>query len=405
MGTQANSAATQAAQLAAINAAARKAIQQNAIAMEQNIFSQTGLTQQQVNVIPRNVGLITGFWVKVQATVVNGSAVQIDLTDLGPSNILSQIQFYDLQNNIRIQTPGWHLNMVNSLRARRPFGTAFIKGTGIDSPINYGSNWAQEIGLTVAGASTTHIAAGATGILTMWYWVPIAYSEQDLRGCIYANVLNATMQLNLSLPGAYGVSLAVANATDSTQAVFVGDVAGSVALVTATYAITVYQRYFDQLPTSSQGVLLPVTDMATLYELKQTVQTAIPANQDFGFQYPNFRDFISTTIIYVNTAAGGLRGVGADINYWALQAANATYIWKDEPALVALKTRNMLGTDMPPGCYYFPSRNRPISTTQYGNMQLVLNAATAAIGAYQLIGVEDFALQQMLSMAGSLPSA
>src|SRR5271168_3972626 len=130
MGTQASSAASQAAQLAALNAAARKAIDQNAVRMEQQIFSQSGLTAQQINVIPRNVGLILGFWVKQQATVVNGSAVTINLTDFGPANLLSQIQFYDLQNNIRIQVPGWFLNFINSVRSRRPFGTALVKSTG-----------------------------------------------------------------------------------------------------------------------------------------------------------------------------------------------------------------------------------------------------------------------------------
>ena len=55
--------------------------------------------------------------------------------------------------------------------------------------------------------------------------------------------------------------------------------------------------------------------------------------------------------------------------------------------------------------YYFGSRQRPIVTTQYGNMQLILNATIANQGNYQLIGVEDFALIQTLSMAGSLPTS
>jgi hypothetical protein len=65
-------------------------------------------------------------------------------------------------------------------------------------------------------------------------------------------------------------------------------------------------------------------------------------------------------------------------------------------------TRQHLGVDLPPGCYLFDSRNRPISTTQYGNMELVLNPITAGAGAYELICVEDFAIVQTLSMAGSL---
>ena len=155
----------------------------------------------------------------------------------------------------------------------------------------------------------------------------------------------------------------------------------------------------------NQGVLLPILDLATIYELKYTNATAISPGQDYPYQYANFRQFLSTVAIYVNTGATGARGVGADINYWALQSANFTNIWKIEPDLAAIFTRQHMGIDLPPGTYLFDSRGRPISTTQYGNMQLILNPVTAGAGAYQLIGVEDFAQVQTLSMAGSLAAS
>lgn len=387
---------------AQINAVARAAIKARAIKMTQQIYSQTWVpaSNPTITINPRNVGLIKGFWIKVVHTVHNASAVQIDLTDFGPANALSQIQFNDLQNNTRIQTMGWHLHFVNSIKARRPFGTAVIRTTGYDTPVDYGSNWINQV------SAPAMIPAGEDGTVTMWYWVPLAYGEDDYRGAVYANVVNATMQLNVSFPGSFGTAVAVDNGSDSTQAMYVGDVAGSTAAVSISSAVvTVYQVYMDQLPTGSQGVLLPILDLATIYELKNTTQTAIVANNDFNYQYANFRDFLSTIAVYVNTGSTGARGVGADINYWALQSANFTNIWKKEPGLIALETRNYLTADMPPGAYYFGTRERPISTTQYGNMQLVLNAATANAGAYQLVGVEDFALVQQLSMAGSLASS
>lgn len=387
---------------AQINAIARQAIKARAVKMTQQIFSTSVVPANTptVTINPRNVGLIKGFWVQVIHTVHNGSAVQIDLTDFGPANALSQVQFNDLQNNTRIQTMGWHLHFINSIKARRPFGTAMIRTTGFDSPVDYGSNWIQQI------SAPAMIPAGEDGTVVMWYWVPLAYGEDDYRGAVYANVVNATMQLNLSMPGSYGTAVAVQNGTDSTQAMYVGDVAGSVALVTiSSSTITVFQQYMDQLPTGSQGVLLPILDLATIYELKNTTQTAIVPNNDFNYQYANFRDFLSTLMIFVNDGTSGARGVGADINYLALQSANFTNIWKKPPALVALETRNYLGVDMPPGAYYFGTRERPISTTQYGNMQLVMNAAVAQNNPYQLVGVEDFALVQQLSMAGSLASS
>ena len=395
-------------QAAAINAQARQAIVQLAVKMQQPLATGTIVPANtpSVTIQPRNVGLLLGFQVQIAHTVVNGSGVQIDLTDLANLNALSQVQFNDFNNTTRIQTTGWHLGLVNAARAKRPYGTAFVHSTGIDSPINYGSNWTNQISLTVAGAEVTNIPAGSTGILTMWYWVPLAYSDQDLRGSIYANVVNAQAQLILSMPGAYGVSTCVANGADSTQAMFVGAAAGSIAAVSisgTTY--NVWQYYYDQLPTSAGAVITPPTDLATIYELKLTTQSSITANADFGYQYVNFRSILSTIMGYVNTGASGARGVGADINFLSLQAANTTNIWKKTPALLALEFRNFFGTDLPPGFYYFGSRQKPISTTQYGNMQLILNALTANSGAYQLVGVEDFALIQALSMAGSLPTS
>lgn len=390
---------------AQINAQARNLINALAVPREQIIFSQAiaavgtanlSNSQPVVSVQPRMVGLIRSFIVKVVYTITNGSAVQIDLTDFGPANALGQIQFQDLQNNTRIQTPGWHIAFLNSVKMRRPYGTSLVRGTGFDDPINFGSNMAGQI------SAPATIAAGATGTVTMWYQVPLAYSEKDLRGAVYANVVNATMQLNLTI----STTPVVDNGTDSTLAMYVGDTAGSTALAVISAAtITVYQDYLDQLPAGQQGVILPPLDLATIYDIKNTLLTSIVANQDFPVQYANFRDFLSTFAIYVNTAAGGIRGNGSDINYWALQSANFTNIWKRNPDRVALITRNHLSTDPPPGAYYFGSRERPISTQQYGNMELVLNAQTAGTGAYMLMGFESFAMLNNVVGAGSLPAS
>lgn len=119
-------------------------------------------------------------------------------------------------------------------------------------------------------------------------------------------------------------------------------------------------------------------------------------------QYSNFRTFMSTFSIYFN---GTNRGTGSDINYWELLAANFTPIWKIEPHLVALMTRQVLGCDLPAGCYYHSSRLKPIITTQYGNMQLVLNPITAGASAYVLTGYEDFAQLNTVTQAGSLANS
>jgi P3 major capsid protein len=411
---------------AQLNAYARAAIKAKAIKMTQQIFNQTygsaasttdvSASQPVINIIPRNVGLIKGFYVAITATINNQAAETANLSDLGPSNLVTQFQFNDLNNNTRIQTTGWHIAFLNAIKSRRPYGTSFIRGGsasttgGFDSPINYGNNYSGEI------SAPATIGAGDSGTVVMWWWVPLAYSDDDLRGAVYANVVNATMQLNVTL----NPHITANSGTDSTQSVFLLSAGASAPSTDASKCvvsqlnIAVYQVYMDQLPIGQGGVLLPILDLATIYEMKNTVFTAITAGQDFPIQYSNFRDFLSTTLIYVNTGSTGARagmnltsgaGAGVDINYLALQSANFTNIWKKIPALVALETRNHLQADMPPGCYYFGSREKPISTVQYGNMELIINALTAGAGAYALLGYEDFALVQSLSMAGSLAAS
>lgn len=410
---------TQAQQNQQINALARQAIRSRGVRRNQVIYDQTftGMIPPNITVTPRNVGLVMGFWIKVVMVVSNASgASTLTLSDFGPANALSQIQLNDLQNNTRIQDTGFHLALINSWKSKRPFASAFIgvggtntgdQTTGVapafDSPTNYGSNW-------TAISAPGSIGESSSGTVTMWYYVPLAYNPDnpntpDFRGAIYANVVNATWQLQLSTPGTYNSQLVAPFGTDSTQAVYFQTSNAAVNASMTSFRVEVYQDYYDQLPTGNAGVLLPILDLATIYELKYTSNTSVSVGQDFPYQYANFRQFLSTLAVYVNNGSTGARGTGGDVNYWALQAANFSNIWKEEPQLVAIRTRQHLGVDLPPGCYMFDSRNRPISTTQYGNMELILNASTAAAGAYELTCVEDFAIVQTLSMAGSLQAS
>ena len=382
------------------NALARLLVQAQSIDMLQQIYSQTFVPANQngpITLPPRYVGLTKGFWVQVVATFTNTdkAAATLNLTNFGPANILSQLKFTDLNNNDRVQTAGWHVALVNAVKSRRPYGSAIITGatpgtgnTGYDTPIGFGSNF------NVISAPAS-IAATKSGTVTMWYWLPLAYSESDFRGAIYLNVVNATAQISLTLNP---TPIAVAG-TDDTLAVYNTSSTATFDSVT----VTVFQSYLDQLPVGqNRQPVLPMLDLSTIYELKQTAVTAVVPGQDFPIQYANFRDFLSTIAVYFN---GTARVAGGDINYWALQAANFTSIWKIPPSLIALRTRNHLSTDMPLGTYYFGSRQKPISTTQYGNQELVLNAITAGAGNYVLVGYEDFALVNALTMAGSLPGS
>ena len=156
------------------------------------------------------------------------------------------------------------------------------------------------------------------------------------------------------------------------------------------------------LPVGQNGVILPILDLSTVYELKTTNFTAIPSGQDFPFSYANFRDFLSTIAVFNSTGATAGLKAGSDVNYWALQSANFTNIFKIDPLLAAQFAREIIAADLPLGTYYFSHRKKPISTTQYGNMQLVLNAISVSGSPYVQIFWEDFALVNTLTQAGSL---
>lgn len=389
-----------------INSMASQLIRAQAVEMQQQIFAQqfNPATQNVINVTPRNVGLIKGFYVEVVATLTNTGTAVIVPTDFSVANLLSQIQFTDLNNNVRIQTTGWHLELINSVKFRRPFGTALINATGIDSPMNYGSNWqviADNFNYTTGLIAPAGTAPGGSASLRMIYWVPLAYSNNDLRGSVYANVINSTMNLQLTI----NANPLASYGGDTLNAIGVAKTNATVSGTLTNVQINVYQVYLDQLPRSAQNgaPVLPILDLSTIYELKNTAFSNLTSGTDFPIQYPNFRDFLST--VAVLSADGHTRATGSDINYWALQSANFTNIWKLPPEFIALKMRQIIGCDPPPGVYYFSTRNKPISTTQYGNCELILNpAGTIGSGAYVQVGWEDFALTNLLTQAGSLPA-
>lgn len=372
------------------NALAKQLILANAVDRFQQISSQTvNATQNNglFNIQPRNVGLIRGFMVEVIAAVSNSAGGAATLTKWGAANLLSGITLTDLQNNVRIQTQGWHLHAINTARSMKPFGIGYA--VPANPPVGYGSTWGE-----VSAPAT--LAASATGTVTMRYYVPVCYGPQDLRGGIFASVVNATMSLALQVN-----QNAFVAAGDATLGIYSGSagLAGTLGGI-GNVTVNVYQHYYDQIPESNGQPILPMQDLSTIYELKTTSVSGISEGLDFPISYANFRTFMSTCAIFDN---GGTLNTGSDVNYWELQSANFTNIWKMSATEAALLSLAANGTDWPAGMYYFNHRNRPINTSQFGNMQLILNAATVNAGAQVLLGYEDFAISNTLNAAGSLP--
>jgi hypothetical protein len=357
-------------------------------------------TQPVVQFPPRNVGLILGFLVQVTANVaVAGGGTPLTLTPYGAANLLSQIRYDDLSNNTRIQTTGSHINAINSVRGGIPYLAvdALANVGGAAYPVSYGS-WYP----TLVQAAAT-IAAGANSDVAMTYFVPLAYSDQDLRGAVFCNVVNATQNLQFTLN-----ANAVGARTPSNWFGGVYCTADAVTppagVTTSNFTIYIWQVYYDQLPTGPNGYILPVLDIQTIYDIKNTSMAAPTANQNYPIPYSNYRDFLATVVTYVNrvTTAGAF-ALESDFSFVALQAANYTEMFNVPIRVAATWSRATIGLDFPRGAIYIPSRSRPVATIQYGNIDVVLNVTDVQAGAFVGVWYEAFSLQNVVPQAGSLP--
>lgn len=384
-------------QLQAANLSIRQLVLQNSQDMLQSIGSGqiTPSAQNTVNLPLRQVGLAKGFIVEVTATFQNTGSGTATLTPLGPNNIVSNFSFFDLDNYQRINTTGWHIGMLNSAKEGWPFGAALLS-TATDSPVGYGNNTSIISATATMGAGNV---TPTTGTIKMFYWVPLAYGKDDLRGAVFMGVVNATAYIQFSVNQTPGVTTGA-----NTLAVYSG---ANTAVTMTGFTYNVYQSYLDQLPRYQSGQqagapILPPLDNITQYRLVNTSLGAVSAGQDFPVPFSNFQEFLSLSLIYDQN---GTRNPGTDINYFALAAANTLQFFKNDPYVQLLKQRVRLKTDFASGLYMFDFRDQPISTNQSGNMQLLLNPITAAAGSQCLVGFESFALVNTILGAQSLPAS
>lgn len=369
------------------NANNRNAILLGGVDRMQQVYSQaTDPTSATIlNISPAAVGLVRGFLVKVEGTLRNTGALTATRTPFGASNILRNIAFTDINNQQRHQTQGWHLSLINSAKQPMVIGGAYAPNI----PVGYGNNWdVQSAPATVATVTDTPVQ--------FYYYVPLAYSKVDLRGAMWAGVVNAVAQLQLEI----NPNPMVAAGSDPTLAVYSGSAGGWKA--GTTVKVTVWQDYVDQIAMDKNGQpMLPQDDLAQLYSLNTTTLSALVQGQDYGVPFANFRNFLSTTIVYDN---GGQLNAGSDINSFALQTANSSNIFKYGPEEAAFLARSTFMADPPLGCYYFDHRSKPISTQQFGNTQITVNPSVVNSNAALICGFEYFSQASQVVFAGSLPS-
>lgn len=354
--------------------------------MAQSIAGNNTAQGQTITFNLNNVGLQTKLTVEVVGTLTAAGAETLTKTPWGLANIFSQVVLTDLSNIQRINTTGLHLFALATLRNRSPFGATFVN----DSPVSMGSNY-----LVNDGPVSINAASGAT-VFRMFFELPLAYHDNDLRGAIYSNVTNAQWRIQLTVNANFIVG---SGATDTLFNCYQSTAAVPASTLSA-FSVQVYQHYLDQLPRGPNNQpIVPLFSLSWNYLIINTVSTGMTATQDFPVQYANFRTFLSTIAIYDN---GGTFNAGSDVNYVAIQVANQTYLERLDPFMSTLRTRQMIGDDFPAGTYVFDHRRWPIVTDQFGNTQFVLNASTVNANANLQMMYEMLSIQNQAINAGSL---
>lgn len=376
------------------NDAAQRAV----LAVAQPMIQQVNLTsipgtntaQNQVLNIPlQNVGLNTLVTIEVSGTIAQAAAETLQRTAWSLANFFSNVRLTDLSNYDRINTSGLHLFALSCLKSKGVFGASYMT----DTPVQMGSNYRVMFSpATVIGAVNFRI----------FFDLPLAYHEFDLRGAIYAAVTSAQWRVQLTINPNFVMA---STATDLLNACYQSSsaAAGSQGALT-NVVIKVYQHYLDQLPrnTKTGAPIVPLISLAWDYLIQSTTVPNIAAGADFPVQYANFRTFLSTIAIVDNA---GTFNAGTDVNYLGIQVANQVFLQQLDPFMASLQNRRMIGDDFPPGTYVFDHRRKPIVTNQYGNTQFVANLSSASAGASMVMMYEMLSLQSQAINAGSLAAA
>jgi P3 major capsid protein len=348
---------------------------------------------------PRNVGLVKRLIVRIRGTITAG-AQAASLTPWGLANIVSNVTFFDLGNNQRINTTGWHLNLLSSAKRRRVFGAAYTSDTpnGFGNINNGTGHGNTDFGVMYAPAT---IDADASGNFSLQLEIPFCKNDTDLRGAIYSDVTNAVMNVQVTL----NPNMFVASTADPTLAAYQS--AGASVPTLSNLSVQYWQNYLDQLPSMSQNgatvPILPQQDIGTAYMLTQSSSGLPVVNQDNAASFVNSRTYESVAFGYDNN--GVLNVNGTDLTYVQLQSANFTNLLYLDAGMLQMMQRNVFMDDPPAALYYLDFRDRPIDTNQYGNMQLVIKpSSVGGSGAAFLYGWEAYGIIGLVNQGGSIAS-
>jgi hypothetical protein len=324
---------------------------------------------QSVQIPGQRMGVTTGFWLQCTANVTIANAAAT-LSPMAPWNIFNIVRYTDFAGVNRVNTNGISLYCMQSVKHNDLSGNAVA---GVIPNIG-------NIDTDILAVPT----AEGTANLYWSMWVPLAYDpKSDLRGAI----------LTQTVVGDHYITLQTANSLSGDPLVSpYTSTAGNLTLNSLT--IQPFQSYIQpqNLNTNSPLTGLPAIDLSTIYYIEgnYTQNQNISAGGSTYINYPNNRSVLSGLFIFEN--GGTFTANGADIENLTLIANSNTFLREMNPRLVRSMMRGQLGGDLPTGIYYIGSRQQPILTNLYGNVQLKFDINTVNSGNTQIMSqYESFA--------------
>lgn len=374
-------------QALAANMGIRQNILANAIPVLQNVRSgqltYVAGVPTQWTVLASNVGLIRRFYLELNGTVNAAAAHTATPTFFGLPNALSNVQFIDQNNRLRINTTGMHLHTAASQKRRRVFGNAVL-ATGQTDPSGYGGNF-------LTNQSTGAVAGGTPKNFTWIYEIPVINGNQDLTGAIYANQTTSNNQLQFTL----SPNFFVPNAVDTFNAAYQTDAAIGTSLPTLTNLTWVlYQDFLDQLPVDNTGFAqLPPIDIAYALVYQMINPGPQVQAQDNLYALPPFNVYQNLMLFWDNFGFSGT--IGADVNYIKVQISNTYILLQEDVNIAAIRARNTLGSDLPAkntvgAIYDLDFRTKPLSVNQLSSTNIVFNPVTVQSGTSNLQIAQEY---------------
>lgn len=297
-----------------------------------------------------NVGVLTRLLFDVTATITNSSSSAINVTPspAAPWNLISWLKVKDFTGTEFINLTGLQLFNLNCVRLMRKagFSMAFAGDSAYKVPVY---NFPE---------FPTSIPANGTATIHFLISCPIAYApNSDLTGAILMQSVTGQMYTEILWNNSiFG---------DDDDSVYNS---GENANLSTSIQCSIVQEYRGVVAGASGAIVLPEIDLGTVYELNGTYKdtSGIVAGVAKKIPYSNFRTVLTKQLQFMN---GGVLESGNVTSLQLVANSNQFYQSYTEDQL-AQRIREALGFDITPGCYHFSTREHPIETVLYGNIEL-----------------------------------